>query len=379
MADAPTINVSDPQGLSFACQSGCGFCCTATPLVLPHEAPALGKLVVKAEDGSLRIPIKGLSCGSLQADKSCGNYVDRPSVCHLYPFQVHAGRRIQVTLTLGCPGVAGAGYDARQDAPPTTTGDISAGANEAARIALAQPGAAAMAARAKETFAEFDRRMKEWGVHTTPDRLRAGFLPHLPLLARPEALPAFFTGLEAGDLVLDGKPARAVETLFAAETQFHIEDLLLEAARDAFDNPDDVVWVETTDYAWTTVRADGARLHVHRQKDGVDREPFTVDPGSIPTDWHEDAIHVLGDYLERLAHRDQTEGAAAWLVDASGYQVTPAAAFGRVLGEASLQVILRAGIFAAESGAPIDAALARRAVAAYETTYHSLPTLGSVL
>lgn len=368
---ALSVNVADARGLSFECQPGCGFCCTATPLVLPHEAGGLGSLVTRAADGTLRIPIQGVSCGALKSDMMCGVYENRPSVCHLYPFQIHAGRRVQVTLTLGCPGVA-------QAAPGAA--DAATGADEAARLALAQPGAEESAKKARETFTEFDRRMKEWGVDETPDRLRAGYLPHLALLSRPERLSTYFSGLAAGDLVLGNKPAKAVEALFTAEPQHDLAELLVEAARDAFDEPDTVIWVEPEDHAWTTVRMNGERVMLTRQKDGVRRAPVILEPASVPTAWTPAASAVLARYLERLCHRDQTEASAAWLVDASGYQVTPAAAFGRVLGEAALQVVLRAGLFAAEAdGDAVDESLAMRGVTAYETSYHSLPTLGSIL
>jgi hypothetical protein len=303
-------------------------------------------------------------------------------VCRLYPFQVHAGRRVQVSVSLGCPGVAPHAHapTGLSVHPVPDQDELQEGAREAAALALAQPGANEMAARAKETFAEFDRRMKEWGVHATADQLRAGFLPHVRTLAHPESLPAFFAGLEAGDLVLGGKPPLAVEGLFHAEPEGDLADLLAEAARDAFDEPDTVIWVEPGDFAWTRAAHDEGRVRLMRQKDGADRAPFDADPAEVPVEWDAAATDVLAAYLERLAHRDQTEGAAAWLVDASGYQITPAAAYARVLGEAALQVVLRAGLLAREAGREtVDADLARRGVGAYETAYHSLPTLGSIL
>ena len=365
-----SVNVADARGLSFACRPGCGFCCTATPLVQPQEEPALRPLVVRAEDGTLRIPLSGPACSSLLPDMRCGVYDRRPAVCRLYPYQVHAGRRLQAVVTLACPGIAEGAQEGGESAEE--------GAQRAAALALAQPGAAEMAARARETFAEFDRRMKEWGVDATPDRLRAAFLPHVAALATPARLPAFFAGLAPGDLVLDGKPARAVEALLDAEPQALLEDLLAHAAAEGLDEPETVVWVEP-DLTWTSARATAEGVRLLRRRDGA-WAPTDVPLDELPTAWTEDASAVLARYLERLCHRDHAEGAAAWLVDASGYQATPAAAYGRVLGEAALQVVLRAGALAAEAGADeVDATLARRGVAAYETAFHSLPTLGAIL
>ena len=325
-----------------------------------HESGPLGPLVIKGDDGRLRIPMRGSACACLAADKGCSVYENRPAVCRIYPYQVHAGRRIQATISLGCPGVA------------PGIGDAEEGARRAIGLALAQPDALAMAARARETFAQFDQRMKEWGVTATPDKLRSSFAPHLDALARPEALPAFLAAIAEGDLALDSRDA--VARLLEGEAESDLADLLVEAARDAFDGAPHVLWIEP-DHAWTIPQMRGDEIELRR---GEQVTRFA--PASLPLDWTEEAVGVLSDHLRRLTLRDQTEGAAAWIVDASGYQATLPAAYARVLGEASLQVALRAGLAGEEAGvAEITPDLAWRGVRAYETSYHSLPTLGSIL
>jgi len=374
-----SANVGDAKGLTFACVPGCGFCCTANPLVLPHEAPRLGPLVVKADDGSLRIPLQGPACSALRADRMCGVYEARPSVCHLYPYQVHAGRRIQVSVSLACPGIG------QIPDEPDTDGDrahpfgvanhAEDGARRAAELALAQPGAQEQAREAKATFAEFDRRMKEWGVHAPPDKLRSAFLPHVERLAQLPMLPAFFAGLAEGDLLLESP--RAVDALFESDVDAPFDELLHDALADAFDEPDTVIWVEPT-LEWTrAVKVDGG-VRLVRAKEAERSRDLSLD--DAVTAWTPEAEAVLAQYLARLLQRDHAEGAAAWLVDASGYQATLPAAYGRVLGESALQVALRAGLLAAEADADeVDAILARRGVMAYETAFHSLPTLGAIL
>jgi Fe-S-cluster containining protein len=339
--------------------------------------------VQRAEDGTLRIPIKGIACSALRVDRMCGVYEQRPAVCRVYPYQVHAGRRIQVVVSLACPGTIEKAFPHEHHAhalhPAADTEDMTRGARDVAAFVLQAPGAVEMATRAKETFTEFDRRMKEWGVVAPPDRLRAAFLPHVGVLARPESLPTFFAGLGDGALLLEGKAGMAVERLFASEPEDALVDLLTDAARDAFTDADDALWVEP-DFRWTQPRWTDGRVELVRHRPGERVAGARFDPEALPTEWSDEAAAVLARYLTRLCHRDHTEGAAAWVVDASGYQVTLPAAFGRVLGEAALQVVLRAGMLAAEAGATeIDAPAARRGIAAYETSFHSLPTLGSIL
>ena len=151
-------------------------------------------------------------------------------------------------------------------------------------------------------------------------------------------------------------------TIMRTMLGFGVLDLaLVRPAADAFDGS--VLWVEPENgFAWSAPQVGD------------------IDASSLPTDWSPEASAILASYLGRLLQRDHTEGAALWLVDQSGYQATPAAAYARVLGEAALHVALRAGVLARrDKRDEIDAALAWRGVRAYETSYHSLPTLGSIL
>lgn len=377
------VNAHDAEGLTFECKPGCGFCCTASPLVGPHERARLS-MAVRTPDGDLRIPIAGVACSALAADRRCSIYDARPAVCHLYPYAVHAGRRIQVTVSLACPGVAPAHPTGHRDTegdrahPFGVANKMEEGAQRAADLALAQPGARDEAARAKATFAEFDRRMKEWKVSAPPDKLRAAFLPHVGTLAHPASLPSFFAAIAEGDLMLGGEAARSVGALFAVEADAELADLYDEGARDAFDEPDTVAWVEP-DLSWTTARVEGGRVQLTRIAEGATRTRG-IATDELPAGWEPEATDVVAAYLARLLQRDHAEGAAAWLVDASGYQATPAAAYARVLGEASLHVALRASLFAAEDERDVvEASHARRGVCAYETAFHSLPTLGAIL
>jgi Fe-S-cluster containining protein len=317
----------------------------------------LGSLVARAQDGTLRIPVRAQACSALGLDRACTVYEDRPTVCRLYPFQVHAGRRLQATVSLGCPGVTLGGEHV---GVPLATRALVGG--------LAARGARVGAARARATLREFDERTREWGASATSDQLRSAFQPHADALARPELLPRFLAALAEGDLVLGRRGA--VGALFEADEEGGLPDLLEEAARDAFEQ-DDVLWVEP-DLAWSAPKLHGASV--------VELRGRRFEVAALPTAWTREAGDVLAGYLRRLMHRDHTEGAAAWVVDASGYQATLPAAFGRVLGEASLQVMLRAGLVAEEAGAEeVTPELAWRGVRAYETSYHSLPTLGAVL
>jgi len=370
------VNFADVRPFSFRCLTGCGFCCVSSvPAVDASEAPGLGDFAVAHADGTLSLRMVDGGCAALGDDLACTAYDVRPTSCHLYPFHIHAGRRVQVTATLACPGVQPTVGDTAADgldAPPAESAAAAAAAH-----ALARDGAQLAVDAARATFATFDERMDEWGVRATPDRLRKAFLPHATRLANLHALPAFFEAIAPGELMLsDKRPQEAIGALFETATTLEPRLLLADMAQTratharAADAVDDALtwWhIEVGNEELTTT----LRGHV---------EAVTTAWSDLPTHAELTAQEHLASYLERLMHRDHVEGTAAWIVDQSGYQATPAAAYARVLAEASVHAWLMAGSHAARDGRSLvtqpDMAFGLRAADGHVATW---PTIGAIL
>lgn len=98
------------RGFRFACRPDCGLCCFAEPRVAPEELVRITtarpdvQLRGHGRDRFLAARPRGGACQFLAADR-CELHALRPRPCREYPLTVHAGRRLQVSVVLSCPGV----------------------------------------------------------------------------------------------------------------------------------------------------------------------------------------------------------------------------------------------------------------------------------
>jgi Putative zinc- or iron-chelating domain len=104
------VDISGLYGFSYGCRPQCGLCCYAEPLVAPAEKAGLLRILPSAEFVQrgryefLASHPDGGACRILAGDR-CRAHSGRPSVCREYPLSAHIGLRVQVTLSLTCPGV----------------------------------------------------------------------------------------------------------------------------------------------------------------------------------------------------------------------------------------------------------------------------------
>lgn len=375
-------------GRAFACLPGCGFCCTVSPHARADEearvrASDAGPFLVRRKDGSLGLRLRtgrdggpGAACAVLRSDRACGAYDARPDACRLFPLHVHAGRRVQVSAQLACPGVW---EERRATAPsaPAAAPLADVAADALARV-LAAPDAARMVRAARENYHEFDRRLEAIDQAADERALAAAFAPALPALVTPEGLAGFLTGLAEGNLVLED-----AGELHLTASEDDPADLIVELA--PFVLPDEAPALPAAvdrDLAWIAHRVTkrGVVEVVEYAEDGgtrVQRRARVVD---ALLEWEDAALAEAQAYLALLTRRDHTTGAAARVMDAAGYRVTMPSAFGRVLADAAASVMLRAGVAASARGADVvSAADAREAVAAADVLVLSQPTIGAVL
>lgn len=352
------MDARDAEGLSFRCLEGCGFCCTTSPHVLDREVAALPRaLVERRSDGTTGLRLKDVACGALDGARRCGVYAARPSACRAFPVHVHALDRLQVTLHRGCPGLG-------------AEGDL------AASLVSVGPEAAAALARARETWAEFRRRAESADLWDAPDDLRAAARALAPRLWTKRDLERLYAAVEDGDVAAD-ELADAHEQ---AEPGVAARRLLADVADETFAGT--LPQFVDQDLAWVHVdlTKDGL-VRVARRRDGTRDVRPALKIGDLPL-WRTtpEAKDVLAAALVRLAERDLAVGAAAKLVDMVGYEVTLAAAWGRVLADQAAGLTLRVALLAAWDGKTVaDIAHARQAVAWQETAFLSLPTVGAVV
>lgn len=354
------MDLSDADGLDFRCLEGCGFCCTTGPHALDREASVLPpRLVERRADGTLGLKVQGQACGALDGARRCGVYAVRPSACRAFPVHLHALERLQVTMHRGCPGLAPA-----------------AGADPAASLVKVPPEAALALARAQATWAEFRRRAESADLWDDPKELRAAAAELAPRLWAKRDLERLYAAIEDGTVAAH----ELVSAHEHAEPTVAARRLLADVADETFAGP--LPQYVEQDLAWIRAEAtpDGLVRIAHRG-DGAREVRDALTLGDLPL-WRStpEAKDVLASALDRLAGRDLALGAAARLVDLLHYEVTLAAAWGRVLADQAAGLTLRVALVAAWDGKTVaDAGHARTAVAWQETAFLALPTVGAVV
>ncbi|MDQ1372175.1 MAG: hypothetical protein QG582_1090, partial [Candidatus Thermoplasmatota archaeon] len=126
--DDPTgPDLSELDGLKYACLDGCALCCLCQPELLPEEEsrfradPELSRGIADrhispdVDGAALRLQGEHGACHFLRG-KRCSIYGLRPHYCRAFPLSVFAGWRIQVNANLSCRGMGLPGEDMRATA-----------------------------------------------------------------------------------------------------------------------------------------------------------------------------------------------------------------------------------------------------------------------
>lgn len=108
--DASELDITLLSGFEFACLSGCGLCCFASPRLDGEDATRLRAVApharVVSEGGERRLATRpdGGACQFLFGLR-CRVHEARPAPCREFPISVHIGTRLQATAVLSCPGL----------------------------------------------------------------------------------------------------------------------------------------------------------------------------------------------------------------------------------------------------------------------------------
>lgn len=343
------VDVANAEAWTFACLPGCGLCCATSPSVLPTDearARAGGLPILRRADGSLGLALRGPACAVLAGDRACSGYEARPFACRAFPVQLHAFERLQADVHLGCPGIAAAaGAAAAPGAPPGDALPRVRAVELARRIAEEALAAGALDVDAAARNAEAIR-----------DRLRAMGFPE-----PGNAVSLAFEGIDPCDPdTLRGLYVAASDATLAPED-------VLDAVEEGRKAPGVSLSRLLSEVASETPRRDPDHAHAAtlawRALDLAKADsPRAL---GLPAE----ARAPLAAHAARLLARDLTWGHALRIVDATGYAVSPPAAYARVLADAGAGLLLRAQ----STGDPHEA------VASYEWHYWGLPTIGSAL
>lgn len=322
---------------SFACLSGCGFCCTYPPEVTQGELHAIEAETDLASvgidpSGTMRLPLQG-GCGgcTLLEDRRCTAYEQRPMHCRLFPFHVYFGREVEVYADRVCPGLDPDDTAPDADAPVSAVDDaLAAAAADVASDRLEENRREALA-----VHAEFEALAREHGVWAELDEL----------------IPA------------------AVDEAAVTEDAW---EAALEPLRSDQDAALPTMVLPEEGFPWRSWRLDdGAVIRLVFDEAGA-MEP--VGEIELTDDAREPPLETRA-VLERLVGYECFAGMVYDRVDAFEYEIDLEQALAEELAEVLAALSLRAHLLEAEEHQLTEALLA----GSYEPAFYDRPTIGAWL
>lgn len=375
-------DLSELDGLTYACVDGCALCCLCQPELLPDEErrfrqdPELAKGIA---DRHISPDVEGAAIG-LQGEHGachflrglrCSIYGSRPHYCRAFPLSVFAGWRIQINANLSCRGIGLPGEDLRA-------------AGEELLVKLSARSLSEELADSRRVFDEFTANTRDAKVAQSVPSLRAAAEALMEDLTDELGLSRALTYAESGGARQNSSPQDIARRARSSEPDADIHELGLSLGVELFDLPDLSylpVYVDEG-LAWRIFRLGpdgitGCVLH----EDGRTEERSKTAPEDVSL------LPLTGPgrkaferYLRTVNSRDCFVGHAAHLLDMEDYSYSFAQAYIGALGHTAVDLWWRSSFLAGLRGADsLDAKDVREGIVFFDMDMLDQPTIGAFL
>lgn len=378
-------NVSEPEGMWLRCLPECGLCCLCQAELVGEENELFAndrKLSKGITNRSLTGSMTGNHYLKLKNDsgscfflsgRRCSIYRRRPIYCRLFPFHIHLGDRVQVSVNRSCRGLNRRGK-----------GQNTKKLVEEALILADYMGLEELSGRVAADYLEFYSGIlhgRDWLTRKKMSRLAASLL-------RKYGFPLFLQ--KAATLVSSVSSAykvpEEVEKDMAMAAPADLSDSALVGARETLSlerTSDLPVWTDEN-LNWIVCRMDGRVIVVNVLDDSGSLTPIRKIPLADVSLFRTepDGKKALEEYCKIIIERDLTYGYAALLyktkgrTDKNGFPVWYLGTLSTLLTDlwwrTSLLALLR-------NVKKIDRECAVEGIRAYDMGYLDHPSLGGFI
>jgi len=375
-------DMSELDGLTYACVDGCALCCLCQPELLPDEErvfradPRLSQgladrhISPDVEGAAIRLQGDHGACHFLKG-RRCSIYDSRPHYCRAFPLSVFAGWRIQVNANLSCRGMGLPGEDLR-----------SAGEGLLARL-----GGAHLADELRDSrnvFDEFSRNTRDAKVAQSVPSLRTAAEALMCDLTEELGLSRVLTYAESGNTRQNSSPQDIARRARGEEHDADVHELGMSLGTELFDLPDLSflpVYVDEG-LSWRIFRLAGEQIvgYVLDEDGGTEERSRTAPADVSLLPMTEPGRKTMERYLRIVNDRDCFVGHAAHLLDLEDYSYNFAQAYLGALCHSAVDLWWRASFLAGLRGASaLDAKDVKEGIVFFDMDMLDQPTIGAFL
>ena len=378
----PEADLSELEGMTYACIDGCALCCLCQPELLPDEErafrdhPELSEGVVNAhiapevKGAALRLQGSHGACHFL-SNRRCMIYDRRPHYCRSFPLNTFVGWRVQINANMSCRGLGLPGEDLKSMGAALLSG-------------YGDERLVAELASANDVFAQFEGNARETSVAQSIPSVRETAAMLMDELTDMIGLSRVMTFAEHGTSGQHSSPADLAKSARDTEPEADIHERALMDGVELFDLPDMShlpVYVGP-DLTWKIFKLKGRSIVGWNldESGGID-EFCRLDPAAMDLlPMTVDGRRALAEYASVVNGRDCFIGHAAYLCDVEGYEYN----FGQVylgsLANCMIDLWWRASMLAQLNDArQLGGNEVKEGVVFFDMDLLDLPTIGAFI
>ncbi|MEW5748343.1 MAG: YkgJ family cysteine cluster protein [Candidatus Thermoplasmatota archaeon] len=380
--DGEGADLSEVEGLTYACIDGCALCCLCQPELLPDEErafrgdPALRGGVADqhispdVQGAAIRLQGAHGACHFLR-QRRCSIYQRRPHYCRAFPLSVFSGWRVQVNANLSCRGMGLPGEDLAASGRALLGG---IGADEVAKELSSS----------REVFAEFSRNTRDAKVAQSVPSLRGAAAALMEDMTDEPGLARVLTYADSGRTRQNSSAQEIARRARDTHPEADVGELGVSIGTELFDL-EDLSYLPiyvAEDLRWRIFQLQGDEVVGYLlDEGGGTQESSRTSPSEVAMlPMTPGGRKAFAAYLDVVNRRDCFVGHAAHLLDEDGYSFNFAQAYLGALANTAVDLWWRTSFLAhLEGAAQLDERRVREGVVFFDMDLLDQPTIGAFL
>ncbi len=367
------IDLSETESRRFECVEDCNLCCLCPPEITEGEEDFFRSsypeaiTILSEPHRHLALSLReGIGPCVFLEEGGCRIYSHRPHFCRQYPFHVHVGERVQVSLDLSCRGLWS---DRGREAERLAEGHVAANMEKIE----------AMIDGTRETYHQFYESCREAGVYHNPQDMRENVRDIISLFGDLSFLGKLLE-MSWGDEEITRSDLMNMRGEDLGNEERSFREAVMDMGMESMSSTDvstapvycdtqnrwNILYLEDEEIGWIVLEENGELEHVR-----------TIEPTEVELLPPEgEGNRIFQDYIDVLNNRDSILGHSFYLEEAYGYVDYLANTYYGVIATSAADLLWRASLLAHVNGGKLDDEGVREGIILYDMDRLGTPSIG---